>query len=73
MLSVHDDGGWSQAQYDGLNYVMAQMPDVHAAYIENVAEGADLEQVFRALARKGFNVIFGGSFGYMDGNGSSCC
>jgi basic membrane protein A len=67
MLSVHDDGGWSQAQYDGLNYVMAQMPDVHAAYIENVAEGADSEQVFRALARKGFNVIFGGSFGYMDG------
>ncbi len=67
MLSVHDDGGWSQAQYDGLNYVMEQMPDVHAAYIENVAEGADSEQVFRALARKGFNVIFGGSFGYMDG------
>jgi basic membrane protein A and related proteins len=67
MLSVHDDGGWSQAQYDGLNYVMKQMPDVHAAYIENVAEGADSEQVFRALARKGFNIIFGGSFGYMDG------
>ena len=67
MLSVHDDGGWSQAQYDGLNYVMAQMPDVHAAYIENVAEGADSEQVFRALARKGFDIIFGGSFGYMDG------
>ena len=40
MLSVHDDGGWSQAQYDGLNYVMEKMPDVHAAYIENVAEGA---------------------------------
>ncbi len=66
MLSVHDDGGWSQAQYDGLKYVMDQMPDVNAAYLENVAEGADAEQVFRALARKGFNVIFGGSFGYMD-------
>ncbi len=37
MLSVHDDGGWSQAQYDGLNYVMEKMPDVHASYIENVA------------------------------------
>ncbi len=66
MLSVHDDGGWSQAQYDGLRYVEAQMPDVHVAYIENVAEGADSEQVFRALARKGFDLIFGGSFGYMD-------
>ena len=58
---------------DGLNYVMANMPDVHVAYIENVAEGADSEQVFRALARKGFDLIFGGSFGYMDGYGSSCC
>ena len=67
MLSVHDDGGWSQAQFDGLKYVEEQMPDVHTAYIENVAEGADSEQVFRALARKGFDVIFGGSFGYMDG------
>jgi basic membrane protein A and related proteins len=66
MLSVHDDGGWSEAQYDGLKYVEAQLPNVHAAYIENVAEGADSEQVFRALARKGFNIIFGGSFGYMD-------
>jgi len=36
------------------------------AYIENVPEGADSEQVFRSLARKGFNLIFGTSFGYMD-------
>jgi basic membrane protein A len=36
------------------------------AYIENVAEGADSEQVFRSLARKGFNFIIGTSFGYMD-------
>ena len=38
----------------------------HVAYIENVAEGADSEQVFRSLARKGFNFIIGTSFGYMD-------
>jgi basic membrane protein A and related proteins len=31
-----------------------------------VAEGADSEQVFRSLARKGFNLIFGTSFGFMD-------
>lgn len=67
MLSVHDDGGWSQAQYDGLRYVEAMDDSIHVAYIENVAEGADSEQVFRSLARKGFDVIIGGSFGYMDG------
>ncbi len=35
--------------------------------MENVPEGADSEQVFRSLARKGFDVIIGTSFGYMDG------
>ena len=29
-------------------------------------EGADSEQVFRSLSRKGFNFIIGTSFGYMD-------
>ena len=39
MLSVHDDGGWSQAQYDGLQYLEANVEGVHTAYIESVAEG----------------------------------
>ena len=41
-------------------------PDAHIAYIELVPEGADSEQVFRSLSRKGFNFIIGTSFGYMD-------
>ena len=66
MLSNHDDGGWSQAQWEGITYLDEAMDDVHTAYMELVAEGADSEQVFRGLARKGFDLIFGGSFGYMD-------
>lgn len=66
MLSTHDDGGWSQAQYDGMVYLQENTEGVHTAYVESVAEGADSEQVFRALSRKGFDLIFGGSFGYMD-------
>ncbi len=66
LIGPHDDGGWSQAHYDGINYVEQNVPNVHVAYIENVPEGADSEQVFRSLARKGFNLIFGTSFGYMD-------
>jgi len=66
MLSTHDDGGWSQAQADGMTYLLENTEGVHAAYVESVAEGADSEQVFRALSRKGFDLIFGGSFGYMD-------
>ncbi len=66
LLGPHDDGGWSQAHYEGLQYVEKNVPNVHTAYVENVPEGADSEQVFRSLSRKGFNLIMGTSFGYMD-------
>ena len=66
LIGPHDDGGWSQAHYEGLDYVAKNVANSHVAYIENVPEGADSEQVFRSLARKGFDVIFGTSFGYMD-------
>ena len=66
LIGPHDDGGWSQAHYEGLEYVQQNVDNVHTAYIENVPEGADSEQVFRSLSRKGFDLIFGTSFGYMD-------
>jgi basic membrane protein A len=66
LIGPHDDGGWSQAHYEGLEYVQQNVSNVNTAYIENVPEGADSEQVFRSLARKGFDLIFGTSFGYMD-------
>ena len=66
LIGPHDDGGWSQAHYEGLEYVQENMKNVHTAYIEFVPEGADAEQIFRALSRKGFDLIIGTSFGYMD-------
>ena len=66
LIGPHDDGGWSQAHYEGLQYLCENVADSHVAYIELVPEGADSEQVFRSLARKGFNFIIGTSFGYMD-------
>ena len=66
LIGPHDDGGWSQAHYEGLLYVCENVENAHVAYIENVPEGADSEQTFRSLARKGFNFIIGTSFGYMD-------
>jgi basic membrane protein A len=65
-VGPHDDGGWSQAHDVGRQYVEENVENVHTAYIENVAEGADAEQVIRSLARKGFDVIFTTSFGFMD-------
>ena len=66
LIGPHDDGGWSQSHYEGLQYIADNMPDAHVAYIEFVPDTADSEQVFRSLARKGFDLIFGTSFGYMD-------
>ena len=66
LIGPHNDGGWSQAHFEGLEYVCENMDNVHVAYMENVPEGADSEQVFRSLARKGFDFIIGTSFGYMD-------
>ncbi len=66
LIGPHDDGGWSQAHYEGLQYVCENVENAHVAYIENVPEGADSETTFRSLARKGFNFIIGTSFGYMD-------
>ncbi len=66
LIGPHDDGGWSQAQYEGLQYLCSHIADSHVAYVELVPEGTDSEQVFRSLARKGFNFIIGTSFGYMD-------
>jgi basic membrane protein A len=66
LIGPHDDGGWSEAHWDGLNYVADNVANTHVAFIELVPEGADSEQVFRSLARKGFDLIIGTSFGYMD-------
>jgi len=67
-VGPHDDGGWTQAHDVGREYVEANVDGVHTAYVETVAEGADAEQVIRSLARKGFDVIFTTSFGFMDGS-----
>jgi basic membrane protein A len=66
LIGPHDDGGWSESHFEGLEYIQDNVENVHTAYIENVPEGADSEQVFRSLSRKGFDLIFGTSFGYMD-------
>jgi basic membrane protein A len=70
LIGPHDDGGWSQAHYDGLKYLEQNVPNTHVAYVENVPEGAEAEQVIRSLARKGFDLILTTSFGYMDATGA---
>jgi basic membrane protein A len=60
------DGGWTYTHDLGRRALQQKIPDVHTAYVESVAEGADCEHVLRALARKRFDLIIATSFGYMD-------
>jgi len=61
------DGGWSYQHDLGRKHLEEVLKDrVETSYVEAVPEGADAERVFEEFARRGFKVIFGTSFGYMD-------
>ena len=61
------DHGWSFTHDRGRLYVEDVFGDaIRTAYIENVAEGAEAETAIRGYARRGFDLIFTTSFGFMD-------
>ncbi|WP_419788017.1 BMP family ABC transporter substrate-binding protein [Pseudodesulfovibrio sp.] len=64
-VSPVGDAGFSYAHDLGRKAVDA-LPYATTAFAESVPEGADSERVIRNMARKGFNLIFTTSFGYMD-------
>ena len=62
-----NDHGWTNAHDDGRKALeQALGSSVETAYTENVPETADSQRVFEDYARKGFDVIYGTSFGFMD-------
>ena len=61
------DHGWTYSHDVGRKGLEAKFGDkVKTQGVENVPETADSERVFRDLASKGYKVIFGTSFGYMN-------
>jgi basic membrane protein A len=64
-VSPIGDAGWSYA-HDMGRQALEKMDGVTTSYVEAVAEGPDSERVMLNMARKGFDVIFATSFGYMD-------
>ncbi|PIE55591.1 MAG: BMP family ABC transporter substrate-binding protein [Dethiosulfovibrio peptidovorans] len=61
------DGGYTYMHDQGRQYMHQQIPELSKSVIvENVPEGPDAARVIETLIRKGCNVIFGNSFGYMD-------
>jgi basic membrane protein A len=64
LLGSANDAGWSQAHADGAKSMMTADPTINVAIVENVNPGTDAENVMRALARKGFDLIIGTTFEY---------
>ncbi|WP_319467076.1 BMP family ABC transporter substrate-binding protein [uncultured Pseudodesulfovibrio sp.] len=64
-VSPVGDAGYSYAHDLGRKAVDA-LDYTTTAFVESVPEGADSERVIRNMARKGFDIIFTTSFGYMD-------
>jgi simple sugar transport system substrate-binding protein len=66
-LTTPGDHGWTYAHEVGRQQVEKHFGDkVETTYVENVPEGPDSARVIRELAKKGNDIIFTTSFGYMD-------
>ena len=61
------DAGWTYSHDLGRKALEETFGDkVETGFVESVPEGPESERVFEELARRGNDVIFGTSFGYMD-------
>ncbi|HLY64390.1 MAG TPA: BMP family ABC transporter substrate-binding protein [Chloroflexota bacterium] len=66
-LGTANDKGWTNAHDDGRKYLEQQLKgQVETTFAENVPEAAESQRVFEDFAQKGYNVVYGTSFGYMD-------
>ncbi len=64
-VSPVGDAGWSKAHDDGRKAIEA-LDGVETTFVESVSEGPDSERVLTQMARRGHNLIFATSFGFMD-------
>ncbi|MFW6323840.1 MAG: BMP family ABC transporter substrate-binding protein [Desulfovibrionales bacterium] len=64
-VSPVGDAGWSYA-HDLGRQAIEEMEGVNTHYVESVPEGADAGRVIQNMARKGYELIFATSYGYMD-------
>lgn len=64
-VSPVGDAGYSYA-HDLGRQALEAMDGVTTSFVESVAEGQDSERVILNMARKGYDLIFATSYGYMD-------
>jgi len=64
-ITTPGDKGWSYMHDLGIQYLEEQL-GIEVTRLELIPEGAEAVAVFDKLARDGYNLIMGTSFGYMD-------
>jgi basic membrane protein A len=64
-ITTPGDMGWSYMHDLGIKYLEEQL-GISVTRLELIPEGAEAVAVFDKLARDGYNLIMGTSFGYMD-------
>lgn len=66
-VGPHNDAGWSQAHDNGRKFVQQALgPKVQTTFKENVPNG-EVPKVVDSLVRDGYKIIFGTSFGFLNG------
>ncbi len=68
MIGPHDDKGWSQATYEGGQYVESKLPGSKMLYVDNAfsQQGSTPAQLAEKLVSQGANVIIFNSDAFMD-------
>ena len=64
----HNDAGWSQSHDEGRLYAQKKLGSakVQTTYKENIFSNASVPQVVAGLAREGYQMIYGASFGMFE-------
>ena len=68
LVGPYNDSGWSQATYDGAEYVVNNLPGTKLLYIDNAFnhQGSTPAQLAEQLVSQGANVIIFNSDSFMD-------
>jgi simple sugar transport system substrate-binding protein len=68
LVGPHDDKGWSQATYEGGQYVESKLPGSKLTYVDNAfsQQGSTPQQLAEKLVSQGANVIVFNSDAFMD-------
>ncbi len=64
-IGVPGDAGWTYQHEQGILQLESEL-GIEVTRLENIPEGAEATATFDQLARDGYNLIIGTSFGYMD-------